>query len=86
MVAAMLRRSLWIALVLLTVACGGAQEEPRGATFCTSFENNYLAACQQQCEAQYDPGDREAQQTCAKECRGDLAEEDEYTDSCSRRL
>ncbi len=72
---------VWLWLVVCC-GCSGAQSGDRGPTFCKSYEDQYLVACQQHCESQYPEGDIEAAKSCQGTCLDDLRSDDEYASSC----
>ena len=80
-------RSTLLALgCVLVAACGGSQKAGGGEAFCDSYQDNYLASCQQQCETLLEAGDAEGQKACASKCREDLRGDDTFVDSCPERL
>ena len=70
--------------VLLVAACGAKQAV--GPAFCQSYEDNYLTACQAHCEAKHDETDRDAPQTCRRQCVVDLRDDDTFGADCAAEL
>jgi hypothetical protein len=73
---------LLLPIAILVVACGGAQSNDRGPTFCRSYEDQYLAGCQQHCEGEIEAGDQEGSKACSAKCLDDLLDDSEFSGSC----
>ena len=80
-----MRTTLIVAVAALW-GCGGSQKAGGGEAFCDSYQENYLAACQQECESLLELGDTEGQKACEAKCLDDLRDDDTFVDSCPERL
>ncbi len=65
-------------------ACSAPQQDVGGEVFCSSYENNYLHACRQNCEAETTAGDVDSITVCGEYCAGQLAKDDTFTDECRK--
>jgi hypothetical protein len=72
-------------LPALLLGCGASQQQPGGKVFCQSYEDNFLPGCQQVCENDLGFATQDGIIQCQKECRQDLADDDNFNDSCSDR-
>ena len=78
-----------LALMLALAAAAGcakkAAVDPSDATFCKSYEDNYLAQCRQSCESGVAPGDSQAIKACRGKCNKDIAADSTFNDRCEAR-
>jgi len=78
-------RSHWLpCFALLLVACGGEQKGPRGPTFCSSYERNYMQSCRQQCGADLELTDNDGHEECSTSCQEDLEADETWTEDCAK--